>query len=736
MLFREALAVVAAFTVAGVTATWPLARRFGDAVPGDLGDPLLNAWILAWDADRLLHGLRGLWNPPFFYPHEHTLAYSEHLLGVAIFTAPIQWLTGNAVAAYNAAFLGSFVLAGSGMYLLVRSLTGSRVAALAGGMAFAFLPYRAEEISHLQVLVYGWMPVALWGLHRYFHSGRRSALAVFAAAFLIQGFSNGYYFYFFAIAVIVVAGGEGIDLVRSRRFRPRTLIDLGVALAVMLAVTAPVMGGYLAAREVRPMHRTRGEMVNFSADASSYLDAARGTLWNERFPAGGEKAGLLPGFGLLLLAAVGLGAAGMRPRGDGGERHAGGADGGPCSGRASPRCIAAIYAAVGVVGFVLSLGPEPSAGGTVLLRSGPYDWLLGIVPGLDGLRVPSRAGILVFLALTVLASLGVWSLAGQLSRSAKGACCLVLAGVLVAEGYHRIPLAAVEKPPDAQAAYGLLRNVAPGAVLELPFGTGWESVPVHTLQFMHGALEHGQPIVNGYSGYMPLLVQMLSRSSVLEDYLGYGDLLAGLRAIGVRYIVVHEAIFDDPGIGRTTVEAIDAQREQWNWRRSVGSISLFELQMPTASAPAGPSAGRALDLSAARRDASHAPHRIDDAFDSDLATRWISQDPQAGDESITIELDEPADIAHVRLWMGRQGFDDYPRRLVIEGSADGRTFEELHASRGLPALLLGVVRPGASGTAPMDFALPPNRSRVIRLRQTDRTQRFYWSVYEVNLWER
>ena len=732
---REALAVVAAFIAAGVTATWPLARRFGDAVPGDLGDPLLNAWILAWDADRLLHGLRGLWSPPFFYPYEHTLAYSEHLLGIAIFTAPIQWLTGNAVAAYNAAFLGSFVLAGGGMYLLVRSLTGSRVAALAGGMAFAFLPYRAEAISHLQVLVYGWMPVALWGLHRYFRSGQRLALAVFAAAFLILGFSNGYYFYFFAVAVIVVAGAEGIDLVRSRRFRPRTLIDLGVALAVMLAVTAPVMSGYLAAREVRPMHRTRGEMVNFSADASSYLDAPRGTLWSERFPAGRGKAGLLPGFGLLLLAAVGLGAAGMRLRGGGGERRGAGAGGGHGNGRASSPRIAAIYAAVGVVGFVLSLGPEPSAGGTVLLRSGPYDWLLGIVPGLDGLRVPSRAGILVFLALTVLAALGVRSLVGHLSRSAKAACCLVLAGVLVAEGYHRIPVAAVEKPPDAQAAYSLLRDGPSGAVLELPFGTGWASVPVHTLQFMYGALEHGHPIVNGYSGYMPLLVQMLSRSSVLDDYFGYGDLLIGLRAIGVRYIVVHEALFDEPWMGRTTVEAIDAQREQWTWHRSVGSVSLFELRSPVGSPTDRPPASRPLDLSAAGRDASHAPHRIDDAFDGDLATRWMSQHPQAGDESITVELDEPADIAHVRLWMGRQGFDDYPRRLVIEGSADGRTFEELHASRGLPALLLGVVRPGTGGTAPMDFALPPNRSRVIRLRQIDRAP-FYWSVWEVNLWER
>ena len=79
------------------------------------GDPLLNAWILGWDADRLRHGLSGLWTAPPFYPYPDTLAYSEHLLGIAAPLAPIYWLTGNAVLLYNVALIGSFALAGIGM---------------------------------------------------------------------------------------------------------------------------------------------------------------------------------------------------------------------------------------------------------------------------------------------------------------------------------------------------------------------------------------------------------------------------------------------------------------------------------------------------------------------------------------------------------------------------------------------------------------------------------------------
>lgn len=122
--------------------TYPLAREITRGLPGGLGDPLLNTWTLAWDAERLRHGLQGLWDAPIFYPYRNTLAYSEHLLGIAVLTAPVQWLSGNPVLAYNVAFLMSSVLAGAGMYLLTTWLTGNRLAAVVAAVAFAFLPFR------------------------------------------------------------------------------------------------------------------------------------------------------------------------------------------------------------------------------------------------------------------------------------------------------------------------------------------------------------------------------------------------------------------------------------------------------------------------------------------------------------------------------------------------------------------------------------------------------------------
>ena len=36
----------------------------------------------------------------------------------------------------------------------------------------------------------------------------------------------------------------------------------------------------------------------------------------------------------------------------------------------------------------------------------------------------------------------------------------------------------------------------------------------------------------------------------------------------------------------------------------------------------------------------------------------------------------------------------------------------------------------------IDLALPPNRTTTVRLRQTGAAHTFYWSVHELELWER
>ena len=52
-------------------------------------------------------------------------------------------------------------------------------------------PYRASQVSHLQVLTAYWMPLALAALHVYMRTGAARWLVAFAVAWLLQGMSNG-----------------------------------------------------------------------------------------------------------------------------------------------------------------------------------------------------------------------------------------------------------------------------------------------------------------------------------------------------------------------------------------------------------------------------------------------------------------------------------------------------------------------------------------------------------------
>ena len=152
--------------------TWPLATGLTRDIPGDFGDPLFTSWVLSWDATHLG---RGWWSANIFAPHPLALAYSEHFLPQALQVLPIYAVTKNPILCYNLLFLSTFALSGLGMFLLGRELTGSAAAGFVAGLAFAFAPYRIANIPHLQVLSSAWMPFVLFGLHRYFATGRAAA---------------------------------------------------------------------------------------------------------------------------------------------------------------------------------------------------------------------------------------------------------------------------------------------------------------------------------------------------------------------------------------------------------------------------------------------------------------------------------------------------------------------------------------------------------------------------------
>ena len=83
--------------------------------------------------------------------------------------------------------------------------------------------------------------------------------------------------------------------------------------------------------------------------------------------------------------------------------------------------------------------------------------------------------------------------------------------------------------------------------------------------------------------------------------------------------------------------------------------------------------------------------------------------------------------------MNRRTIGDYPRGLRVT-TEDGATVSSLFEGGIADHLALGILRDGAHPA--IDIALPPNRTRTLRLSVTGRTRSVHWSIAEIRIWAR
>jgi hypothetical protein len=214
------------------------------------------------------------------------------------------------------------------------------------------------------------------------------------------------------------------------------------------------------------------------------------------------------------------------------------------------RSYQACFLLCAVVAAYLSLGPEPKWGGWPFRDGGFYRWLFELVPGMNGLRVPARLGMLVMLFLTVIAGSGMAVLLTR-TRRAGVVMAAVAAAVLLESAAVPIPLnqmtsyAQFGQPPDRitpgtdpPPVYAHIARLPAGsAIVEFPLGeTGWD------IRAVYHATMHWKPIVNGYSGGFPAryirLARLLEDVSVTPD-----EAWSALRATGPTHAVVHLAAY-------------------------------------------------------------------------------------------------------------------------------------------------------------------------------------------------
>ena len=554
---RDAIAATSGYVLITAVLFRNLIPVMATRLYGDVGDPLLNAAILSWNATHVPLST-AWWTFPSFAPLSGITAFTEHLLGAYPIASPIIWATGNPALAYNLLLVLCFPLNGVAMFLLARELTRSTPAAFVAGLAFSLAPYQAEHLAHVQTLMTFGMPLALFGLHRYAATGQLRSLIWFGIGWLSVLFSNAYMLIFFPI--LVALWSFWFLRLEWRRWGA---IGLTAILATLPAV--PLLFGYHERQAAYGLTRSYDEIRQMSADLTAIVGIShRSVAWKGVLPDTYFESSLFPGLAILGLAlyavfihlrrapsaatttrqhasprAVGAIAVGLmltlvvlhpiRPRDwiiTAGLLAVAGTAGHTRRLRAawSLRDAVTFYFAAALVLWLLALGPEPTWSGVRVLTHGPY-WLLLQLPGAQSIRVPARAWGPATLCLAICAGYGAAHLLRATTRARLLAALLAIA--IVGEGWFTEGTAMMPQP--------LPNGLIPpdSLVLDLPIGSGYTNA---TAQYL--AVTGGYRAVNGYSGYAPAHFASLRETLARHDDEGWN----AFRRLADLYVIVRPEV--------------------------------------------------------------------------------------------------------------------------------------------------------------------------------------------------
>jgi F5/8 type C domain-containing protein len=730
--------------------TWPLPIKLTTGIAHDLYDPILNAWILWWTTTAVPLTAHW-WNAPFFYPAAGTLAFSEHLLGLAPIAAPLIALTGNPLVGYNVALLATFPLSGLAAYFLAFTVTRRHDAAFVSGLAYAFAPYRLGQVPHIQVLTVYWTPISLAALHRYGRDRRAMWAILAAAAWLMQALSSGYYMFFLAVLIALWLLWFAVG-----RWTLRMFVTAGAAFASAVLLMVPLLSGYQSILgETYGFTRSLGEIRSFSADVAGLLLASEDLLaWGWVHVVQRPESGLFPGLTVVLLAAFALYDARPFARADGDSARLGrirlvlsvvlamllvatalpvvyGAWRLTIGGvrllsiaRADKpltlalatalllmlswprvraalhrRSVLAFYLLAAAAMWVFALGPDPTIFDRRFIYQAPYGQLMRL-PGFDGLRVPARFWTMALACLSVVAALAVNRLP---AASRRTFVAIATAGLLI-DGWPRtfIVLPAPSLRPSP---------VGVSSRLDLPMSDEVDTQALYQQMFDR------VPLHNGYSGYIaphyyalrtltedrdPRILQELARTGPLAIVVDHaGDADGAIRKFVLAY----------PGA------TLDHNERDWSSYR-----------LPRSTLPPAVPDRHGMPLRILSLSTFPSPPHASRALDGDLTTRWSGGMQQQSAEA-TVELETAAHVGQVVIDLG--GFvTDFPKRLRIEVSADGTTWETVWTGdTALHAYYAAIRHPREM---PLVFALNRDGVRFVRLQQIG-FGKHDWSIPELHV---
>lgn len=583
---RRWFAVLVYLTLA-LTSTWPLALSATTKLP--MGTtivstvPLFNLWTIWWNADRATHAFAGYWDAPIFAPTESAFAFSEPQ-PTTLIVAPIIWLSGSRVLAYNVYLWLSLVLNGVFAERLLRVLHVRWWAAILGGAAMVMLPivhWQLDVIQLVPVWALLWTWTAAWQASRRpnWQRGAETGLAL-SVSFLNCGHHALFLGLLLAATVWVLPG----------RWRDRQLwLAFAAACVVIAVIVGPLAVPMQQVMKQHAFARKVGMVSQLSALPVDYLGASGPALIDFGQDWLRPYWRMSPGWIKVALAAVGIVWGLIRRR---------------------SRRFTIFLLLNATLAFTLSMGTHLKIG-----EWEPWWTLAKHVPGFSQVRNVFRFGYFVHMAVVIWSAQAVWWMSVAARRlllqrprwriAGLGTCVLLgCCAAIEIRPQELLLTAAPDKATNAGWIEFIRSETPPGkSIACLPYPKAYLAGDYEqTTRWMYYGTFHKVPLANGYSGFFP--ADYFATQDAMNVPQTVEPTLKKLTDSGVHFFVVDpvpgepdplqdltleehwlELVFDDPvGVRIYELRPLkDNQPTQPSPVRRSSGIKLRRPSQPTSS---------------------------------------------------------------------------------------------------------------------------------------------------------
>jgi len=491
---------------------WPLITRIGTYSEG--GDAMFNAWTLARDQHCILRqGCPNYSNGNIFYPNKDSMLYSETQLSASVVTLPLHFIDQNPIFANNVLTIVSFFLSGWFLYLLAKFLSkGHEVVSITAGLVYEFAPFRMASIFHLQNLCIFGLPLAFLLILKYIKRPQRKYLVGLLFILLYVFFASWYQMVFvFAALSLLLAG---LLFFRLVDWRKAAIVGIVVILAVL--PTLPLARDYIKFSKASGVSFSINQETLYSSSLIDYFTPHSGTIAGKIYhrlePHGVFNAYNLDSYSyhgvtLYIIAALVLFMA-WRNRKKGKEWL-------------ENYKLLIILASLGLVGFVLSLGPllkikgsytyGHSSSGLTAVVPLPYLLINKFLPQLKFIRAVGRWSVFFLFALCCFLAflpryLSEEKWAARWHKLIYGVI-IILIGVELMP-IHFIPMSTHSysynlKIPAVYKYISAHPEINDIVVMRYDQDYPGAPIPIAQAEDVLWSGYHNRDIFNGYSGYTP-----------------------------------------------------------------------------------------------------------------------------------------------------------------------------------------------------------------------------------------